>query len=519
MKTDGSSCNVIVAQDEISSSQVRILKDYVRHDGTLYGADTLRVPIRLARRLRTQDGSPAYAATAVLLYLMHLSTVDSRRPEGRRHGSEYPIWRPRQLAAMLGYSPSTIRRAAAYLRGLGVLCIEDGRVHLDATRLWDLCAYDPLKPMPENLRVILAAAPSPERQSLAVQQVLFWGSSVELPFSLLEGFAEDGRHIDYSAISAYAFLIWKSLPYRKRFEDGTAVWRQHFEGATYTVRRKTLKLALGTSDPTITRSLQKLDAWGLMRRSYKDSRREIRKGEPASAAERRRGYRISRTSEIEIDAGRYLDLCRVKRRQAPDATERHTPAMARPARASRKKARREVPMPLEGTVTQENVAEVLDRMARIHCRDDESRRQLEEQVRLTLSIYPGLTPQHLAELFALYRNTDALWLPGKGAPEEIRFARKWLEMQKGLAETMAYEKANAFEMERRRLEKLSPEEICARAEVWQDADGWWIWCLDRRYFDSETIPGSRYADTEGDARRLLRIDMGLEPPDAIRDLL
>lgn len=519
MKTDGSSCNVTVVQDEISSPQVRILKDHIRYDGTLPGADTLRVPIRLAGRLRTPQGSPAYAAAAVLLYLMHLSTVDSRRPEGRRHGSEYPVWRPRQLAAVLGYSPSTIRRAAAYLRGLGALSIEGGRVHLDAARLWSLCAYDPMKPMPENLRAILAAAPSPERQSLAVQQVLFWGSCIELPFSLLEGFSEDGRHIDYSAIGAYAFLIWKSLPYRKRFEDGTAVWRQHFEGPAYTVRRKTLKLALGTSDPTITRSLQKLDAWGLMRRSYKDSRREIGKGEPASAAERKRGYRILRTSEIEIDAGRYLDLCRVKRRQAPDATERHTSAMAKPARAPRKKARREVPMPLEGTVTRENVAEVLDRMARIHCRDDESRRQLEEQVRLTLSIYPGLTPQHLAELFALYRNTDALWLPGKGGPEEIRFARKWLELQKGLAETMAYEKANAFSIEKRRLEELTPEEICERAEVWQDADGWWLYCLDRRHFDAATISGSRYTESEGDARRLLRIDLGVDPPDAMQDLL
>ena len=513
------SCNVTVAQDEISSPQVRILKDYVRHDGTLYGADTLRVPIRLAGRLRTPQGGPAYAAAAVLLYLMHFSTVDVRRPEGRRHGSEYPVWRPRQLAAVLGYSPSTIRRAAAYLRGLGVLSVEDGRVRLDAERLWSLCAYDPLKPMPENLRAILAAAPSPERQSLAVQQVLFWGSCVELPFSLLEGFTEDGRHIDYSAISAYAFLIWKSLPYRKCFEDGTAVWRQHFEGAAYTVRRKTLKLALGTSDPTITRSLKKLDAWGLMRRSYKDSRREIGKGEPASAAERRRGYRISRTSEIEIDAGRYLDLCRVKRRQAPDVIERHTPAMAKPAKAPRKKARREVPMPLAGTVTEENVAEVLDRMARIQCKDDESRRQLEEQVRLTLSIYPGLTPQHLAELFVLYRNTDSLWLPGKGGPEEIRFARKWLELQKGLSETLAYEKANAFSIEKRRLEELTPEEVCERAEVWQDSDGWWQWCLDRRYFDAETISGSRFAASEGDARRLLRIDLGVDSPVALQDLL
>lgn len=527
--------------DEKICSQVQRIEESLCTNGRLRGTDgtdTFYLPMRLRERMSCPSPAaagrtnPDYSAVALLVYLMNASIFELRKPESKRHHQDFLPFRPKEIAARLGCSTDTIYRAMRRLKLRGILWLDsDRKIRFDLLKLWSLCVWKPESEKPsmakaeilgridfmksETSKDILAG-----EQARCISVILNAGSSVELPLSLVDGPVEDGRHPIWSAIDAYAYFVYKFTPWHD-WDNGE--WRQHFQGGMLQIHRSQLRKEFRCGDTKITKRIGQLVEDGYLHRLVTKGTRPLNAGEdPLIWKEEERHYRLLTRSAVTLDADRYLAECHVRRvPHASSLAERRTSRLAKPHQNSRWKSRHEVPMPQEGTLTEENVAEYLDKISLRHNKDAGRKQELAEKVQAAMSGF-GLTPQRLGELYALYINNQGLWYQrADGATEPIRYAAKWLDDREGLAKTLAWAKDNRMRIERQKTEALSTEEIWKRSKLKLVSDAfrsWWIYSPDPGTVSFESVDGSDDIESEEDARRLLGYQFGVLAFEDVADL-
>lgn len=522
--------------------QVTELSKYIGWNGYLRGtdgSDTFLLPLRLAERMsvpsRAEAGrlNPGYSTQALLVYLMNAAIFELRKPESRRHHPEFPEYQPKAIAARLGYSSDTVRRAMKRLRERGIVWLDgDGKVRFDLTLLWNLCAWKPdsdkLSPAKAEMldRIVAMSAETrldviAEEQARCIKAILNPSCCVELPMSLVDGPVGRGERPDWAQMSIFAYLVYRFMPWRDR---KTHELRQHFRGIGYQIHRKHLRSVFRCGNDKLTKRLGQLVEGGYILRLVTKGTRPLRQGEQPLVWEgKKRRYRLSSTSNVFLNVEKYVSECHARKvEQASGIADRRTTNMAKPHQNSRWRSRHEVPMPQEGTLTEENIATYLDRISLRHNKDAGRQQELAEKAQEALGTF-GLTAQHLGELYALYLNTPALWYPRKDAPNEpIRFAIRWLTEQAGLAKTLAYERdtasSRAAEARKAEIEAMTPRELFEKAVLVQDADEWWYYRPDPASATMVPIDASRYAD-ESEARQLLGYMLGVVPYEAVAGLI
>ena len=528
--------------DENICSQVQRIEESLGIDGRLRGTDgtdTFYLPMRLRERMSCPSAAaagrtnPDYSAAALLVYLMNASIFELRKPESRRHHQDFLAFRPKEIAARLGCSTDTIYRATKRLKLRGILWLDsDRKVRFDILKLWGLCAWKPESEKPsmakaeilgrvnsmksENRPEIIA-----EEQARCVSVILNAGSSVELPLALVDGPVKDGSRPVWSAIDAYAYFVYKFTPWRD-WESGE--WRQHFQGGMLQIHRSQLRKDLSCGDTKITKRIGQLVEDGHLHRLVTKGTRPLNAGEdPLIWKEEERHYRLLTRSAVALDAERYLAECHVRKvPKAASLAERRTSRLAKPYQNSRWKSRHEVPMPQEGMLTEENIAEYLDRISFRHNKDVRRSQELAEKAKAAMSGF-GLTPQRLGELYAYYINNPGLWYQrGDGGAEPIRYASKWIEDPEGLAKTIAWTKDSRVRIEREKTEAMNAEEIWKRSKLKLASDAfrsWWIFSPDPGVVSFESVDGSDNIEAEEDARRLLGYQLGVLAFEDVSDLL
>lgn len=531
-------------QEGPACGQVAELSKYIGWNGYLRGtdgSDTFLLPLRLGERLSTPSAAaagrlnPGYSTQALLVYLMNASIFELRKPESRRHHPEFPVYDSKKIAARLGCSADTVRRAWNRLCSYGIVWLAGGRrVRFDLDLLWSLCTWKPKpeseKPSPTRAEVsyrigVMNRETRPEviaeEQARCVRAILNPSCCVELPMSLIDGPVSRGERPDWAQLSVYAYLIYRFMPWRDR---KTNELRQHFRGASYQIHRKHLRRVFSCGNAKLTKRLGQLVEGGYILRIVHRGTRPLREGEtPLIWQDKKRFYRLSSTSDALLNVERYVGLCHARKvEQAAGIAERHTSAMAKPHQNSRWKSRHEVPMPQQGTLTEENVAEYLDRISLRHNKDARRSQELAKKVKAAMSGF-GLTPQRLGELYALYLNNPGLWYQrGDGSAEPIRFASKWLDDPEGLSKTLAWIKDNRVRVEREKAEALSAEEIWGHSKLKRVSDAfrsWWIYSPDPGTVSFESVDGSDGIEAEEDARRLLGYQLGVLAFGDVADLL
>jgi len=518
--------------DENICSQVQRIEESLGIDGRLRGTDgtdTFYLPMRLRERMscpsETMDGrtNPDYSAAALLVYLMNASIFELRKPVSKRHHQGFLPFRPKEIAARLGCSTDTVYRAMKRLRLRGVLWLDSERkVRFDPLKLWHLCAWKPDSEKPSMAKAeILGRIDSmksetsndilAEEQVRCISVILNAGSSVELPLTLVDGPVEDGGHPIWSAIDSYAYFVYKFTPWHD-WDNGE--WRQHFQGGMLQIHRSQLRKEFRCGDTKITKRIGQLVEDGYLHRLVTKGTRPLNAGEdPLIWKEEERHYRLLTRSAVTLDADRYLAECHVRSvPQAAGIAGRRTTRLAKPHQNVRWRARHEVQMPQEGTLTAENVAEYLDRISFRHNKDDRRRQELADKVQTAMAGF-GLSPQRLGELYALYINTPGLWYQrADGSAEPICFASRWLDDPEGLSKTIAWAKDNRVKIERQKTEALSAEEIWKRSKLKLVSDAfksWWIYSPDPGTVSFESVDGSDGIESEEDARRLLGYQLGM----------
>lgn len=522
--------------------QVAELSTYLGRNGRLRGcdgADTFFLPMRLRERMscpsETVDGrtNPDYSAVALLVYLMNASIFELRKPVSKRHHQGFLPFRPKEIAARLGCSTDTIYRAMKRLKLRGILWLDNERkVRFDLLKLWNLCVWKPDSEKPSMAKAeILGRIDSmksetsndilAEEQARCISVILNAGSSVELPLTLVDGPVEDGGHPIWSAIDAYAYFVWKFTPWR---DWASGEWRQHFQGGMLQIHRPSMRKAFRCGDTKITERLGQLVEGGYLCRIVSRGTRPLRAGEePLVWQEKKRFYRVSSTSGTLLNVGRYVGLCHARKvEQAAGISERRTSAMAKPRQNSRWKSRHEVPMPKDGTLTEENIAAYLDQISLRRNKDAGHQQELAEKAQAAMAGF-ALTPQRLGELYVLYLNNPGLWYQREGGDAEpIRFAAKWLDDPEGLPKTIAWMKDNRVRVEREKAEALSAEEIWKRSKLKRVSDAfrsWWIFSPDPGAVSYVSVDGSDDIEAEEDARRLLGYQLGVVPFEDVAELL
>lgn len=541
MKTDGCTSTVATSPTPICG-QVAELAKYVGWNGALRGTDgssTFLLPLCLSERLSTPSATaegrlnPGYSTQALLVYLMNAAIYELRKPESRRHHSEFPAYDPKKIAARLGCSADTVRRAWKRLQSYGIVWLIDGsHVRFDLDLLWSLCTWKPEsdKPSPTRAEVsyrigVMNRETRPEviaeEQARCVRAILNPGCSVEMPLALIDEPVNRGERPDWALQQVYAHFIYKFMPWRDRETHGL---RQHFQGCFYQLHRHALKRAFRCGNTKIGERTRQLADGGYILRLVHRGTRPLREGEqPIVWKDKKRFYRLASTSDTLLNVERYVGLCHAKKvDRAPEISERQTSAMAKPHQNARWKSRHEVPMPQEGTLTEENVAEYLDRISLRHNKDAGRQQELAGKAQAAMTGF-GLSPQRLGELYALYINTPGLWYQrADGSPEPIRFASRWLDDPEGLPKTLAWTKDNRVRIEREKAESLGPEEVWKRSKLRLVSDAfrsWWIWSPDPGAVSFEPVDGSDGIDAEEDARRLLGYQLGVLQFEVVADLL
>lgn len=205
--------------------QVTELSKYIGWNGYLRGtngSDTFLLPLRLAERMsvpsRAEAGrlNPGYSTQALLVYLMNAAIFELRKPESRRHHPEFPEYQPKAIAARLGYSSDTVRRAMKRLRERGIVWLDgDGKVRFDLALLWNLCAWNPDTEKPsaaraEMLERIVAMSAETrldvvaEEQARCVRAILNPSCCVEMPLALIDEPVSRGERPDWALQQVYA---------------------------------------------------------------------------------------------------------------------------------------------------------------------------------------------------------------------------------------------------------------------------------------------------------------------------
>lgn len=528
--------------DEKICSQVQRIEESLGIDGRLRGTDgtdTFYLPMRLRERMSCPSAAaagrtnPDYSAAALLVYLMNASIFELRKPESRRHHQDFLAFRPKEIAARLGCSTDTIYRAMKRLKLRGFLWLDsDRKVRFDILKLWGLCAWKPESEKPsmakaeilgrvnsmksENRPEIIA-----EEQARCVSVILNAGSSVELPLALVDGPVKDGSRPVWSAIDAYAYFVYKFTPWRD-WESGE--WRQHFQGGMLQIHRSQLRKDLSCGDTKITKRIGQLVEDGHLHRLVTKGTRPLNAGEdPLIWKEEERHYRLLTRSAVTLDAERYLAECHVRKvPQAASLAERRTSRLAKPYQNSRWKSRHEVPLPQEGTLTEDNIAEYLDSISFRHNKDARRSQELAEKAKAAMSGF-GLTPQRLGELYTYYINNPCLWYQrGYGSAEPIRYVSKWIDDPEGLAKTIAWTEDCHVRIERKKAEAMNAEEIWKRSKLKLVSDAfrsWWIFSPDPGTVSFESVDGSDNIEAEEDARRLLGYQLGVLAFEDVSDLL
>lgn len=541
MKTDGCTSTVATSPTPICG-QVAELAQYVGWNGSLRGtdgSDTFLLPLRLGERLSTPSATaagrlnPGYSTQALLVYLMNEAIFELRKPESRRHHPEFPVYDSKKIAARLGCSADTVRRAWKRLQSYGLVWLADGRkVRFDLDLLWSLCAWKPEsdKPSPTRAEVsyrmgVMNRESRPEviaeEQARCVKAILNPSCCVELPLSLVDGPVGRGERPDWAQLSVYAYLIYRFMPWRDR---ETHELRQHFRGVSYQIHRKHLRRVFSCGNAKLTKRLGQLADGGYILRLVHRGTRPLREGEkPLVWKDQKRFYRLSSTSDTLLNVGRYVGLCHARKvEQAAGISERRTSAVAKPHQNARWKSRHEVSMPKDGTLTEENIAAYLDQISLRRNKDAGHQQELAEKAQAAMAGF-GLAPQRLGELYVLYLNTPGLWYQREGGDAEpIRFASKWLDDPEGLSKTIAWVRDNRVRIERERAEALSAEEIWKRSRLKLASDAfrsWWIFSPDPGTVSFESVDGSDGIEAEEDARRLLGYQLGVLAFGDVADLL
>ena len=528
--------------DEKICSQVQRIEESLCTNGRLRGTDgtdTFYLPMRLRERMSCPSPAaagrtnPDYSAVALLVYLMNASIFELRKPESKRHHQDFLPFRPKEIAARLGCSTDTIYRAMRRLKLRGILWLDsDRKIRFDLLKLWSLCVWKPESEKPsmakaeilgrldfmksETSSYILA-----DEQARCISVILNFGSSVELPLTLVDGPVEDGGHPIWSAIDAYAYFVYKFTPWHD-WKSGE--WRQHFQGGMLQIHRSQLRKDLSCGDTKITKRISQLIEDGYIHRIVTKSTRPLNAGEdPLIWKEEERRYRLLTKSAVSLNAERYLAECHVRKvPQAASLTVRRTSRLAKPHQNSRWKSRHEVPMPQEGMLTEENIAEYLDRISFRHNKDVRRSQELAEKAKAAMSGF-GLTPQRLGELYAYYINNPGLWYQrGDGGAEPIRYVSKWIDDPEGLAKTIAWTEDCRVRIEREKTEAMNAEEIWKRSKLKLASDAfrsWWIFSPDPGMVSFESVDGSDNIEAEEDARRLLGYQLGVLAFEDVSDLL
>lgn len=528
-------------QEGPACGQVAELSKYIGWNGYLRGtdgSDTFLFPVRLAERMSTPSEAaagrlnPGYSTQALLIYLMNASIFELRKPEWKRHHSELTAYSPKKIAARLGYSIDTVRRAMKRLRERGIVWLDgDSKVRFDLALIWNLCAWNPDSEKPSAARaemleriVAMSCETCPEiiaeEQARCIRLILNPSCCVEMPLSFIDGPVSRGKRPDWALQQMYAHFIYKFMPWR---DYKTNMLKQHFQGGSYQLHRRTMQRVLGCGNSKITERTRQLADGGYIFRLIHRGTRPLRTGEkPLIWKDKERFYHLASTSDTLLNVERYVGLCHAKKVDwAPDITKRHTSRLAEPHQQSRWKARKEIPMPKDGTLTYENIAAYLDGIAPIRSRRERFA-ELAEKTREALETF-NLAPQHLGQLYTLYLNTPDIWYRRKdGLNEPIRFAAKWLTDQAGLATTLAFERdtacSRAAEARKAEIDAMAPHEIFEKATLVHDSDDWWYYRPDSDSASLIPINASQYVD-EAEARQLLGYQLGVLSYEAVADLI